>query len=55
MNGLVERLKEPSSWAGLGGLLAMVGVSLDPGVLHGLSLVGAGLAWVAAFLMPEQK
>ena len=32
MTELLNRFKEPSSYAGLTGLLAMVGVQMDPGL-----------------------
>lgn len=51
---LIERFKEPSSWAGIGGLLVLFNVNLDPGLLDKVTIVAAGLAWIAAFFLREK-
>ena len=50
---LAARLKEPSSWAGLGAVFMLVGVHLDPGLLQSIVYVGTGIAGVVAFFVPE--
>lgn len=52
---LVERFKEPSSWAGLAAFAGMVGFNLDPGVAHGIALVGAGVCTLVAIFVPEKS
>jgi len=52
---IAARFKEPSSWAGIAGLLGVVGIHLDPGMANSVMLIGAGIAGVIAFLMPEKK
>lgn len=50
---LVSRLKEPSSYAGLGGLLAMIGLHLDPGLVQSIAGVLAAIAGAVAFFLPS--
>ena len=47
----IARFREPSSWAGIGVLLATFGVDLGDELLDAIALVGAGLA---AGLYPPQ-
>jgi hypothetical protein len=55
MKALLTRFKEPSSWAGLSALVAMVGLNVNPGLLQSVTLIGAGLCGVLAFFIPEGK
>ena len=55
MNALVNRLKEPSTWATIFAALAAVGVSLDPGLMQNITAAGAGVAGLLGFFMPENK
>lgn len=50
---LIARVKEPSSWAALGGLLVTVGV-LNPGTQQKYLLIVGGIMSVLGFAMPEQ-
>lgn len=52
---LGARLREPSSWAAVSALLGVLNLSLDPGLMHDLSLIGMGLGGVIAFVLPEGK
>lgn len=52
---LGARLREPSSWAAVAALLGVLNLSVDPGLMHDLSLVGMGLGGVIAFVLPEGK
>jgi sulfite exporter TauE/SafE len=54
MKYIVDRLKEPSSYAGLGALLALVGVNLDGQLLQAIAGVAAALAGLASILIKEQ-
>lgn len=47
MTELLNRFKEPSSYAGLTGLLAMVGVQMDPGLAQHIA---GGLAAIVGIL-----
>ena len=55
LKSLLTRFSEPSSWAGLACLAAVAGVHLDPGMTQSIVYIGAGLAGLAAFLIPEGK
>ncbi len=52
---LAARFKEPSSWAGIGSMLALLHLNLDPGLVNSVTLIGAGLAGLVAFFVPEKK
>lgn len=53
MNGLINRLKEPSSWAAIAAGLSVFGVALDPGLLTKITTAGTGVAALAAFFMRD--
>jgi hypothetical protein len=52
---LADRLREPSSWAGLAGILAAVGVSVSPDIWREATAAATGLAGLAAVLMRERQ
>jgi hypothetical protein len=52
---LADRLREPSSWAGLAGILAAVGVSSSTGIWREGTAAATGLAGLAAVLLRERK
>ena len=54
MNSILARLKEPSTWAALTGMLAAFGIQLDPGLVQNIIGAMSGLAGVAAFFMREK-
>lgn len=54
MQYILDRLKEPSSYAGLGALLALVGVNLDGQLLQAIAGVAAALAGLAAVFVKEK-
>lgn len=49
----VERMKEPSSWLGVGVFLGYLGWHVDPGVMQNISLIGTGLCGLLAFVLPD--
>ena len=51
---LLERLREPSTLAGLAGLLAAVGISLPGEMVTQITIVVGGVAGIASMLMPEK-
>jgi len=51
---LGARLREPSTYAGLATLLGVIGMTIDPGLLKSLSMIGMGLGGAIAFFLPEQ-
>jgi hypothetical protein len=52
---LVSRMKEPSSYAGLAGLLTALHLVLPPGVIQVLPIIGMAIASVLAVLLPERS
>lgn len=51
---IVTRLKEPSTYAGIGGLVAIVGISPDTWTAFA-AMVASIASFAAAILMPENK
>ena len=51
---LLLRLREPSSMAGIAGLLAAVGISLPGDMVTEITVVVGGLAAIASMFMPEK-
>ncbi len=50
---ILQRLREPSTWAGLSALGMVFG--LPPGTIDALGQLVGGLAAVAAIFLPERK
>lgn len=48
-----ERFKEPSSWNGIGGFLLLFGIHADPGLVQGLTYIGAGACWFLGYVLRE--
>jgi hypothetical protein len=55
MKYLINRLKEPSTYAGLAALLAAFGVSIDPGMLQAVVAVATAIAGLASILVGEKS
>lgn len=55
LKSIAARFSEPSSWAGLAGILGMLGVNAPSGVVQAASMIGAGVAGLVAFFVPEGK
>jgi len=47
------RLREPSTYAGISALLAVLGFNIDPGLMKNLSMIGMTAAGAAAVAMPD--
>ena len=54
MHAIISRFKEPSSYAALTGVLALVGINVDPGLMQQISTALAALAGVAGFFLGER-
>jgi len=50
----LQRLSEPSTYAGLTGLIGMVGVSLPEGIGQYISYALAGIAGIVSILLKEK-
>jgi hypothetical protein len=55
MKKFLNRLREPSSWAGLAALGSLAGLSLPPETMQAIVQAATGIAAVAAVLLPENK
>lgn len=51
---IATRLKEPSTWAGLTGILAVININLDPGWIDQISFWGAIVAGALATGLAEK-
>ena len=54
MSYLIDRLKEPSTWAGLAGALVAFHISIDPGLWQHIVDFGIAAAGLAGVLIPEK-
>jgi len=52
---IANRLREPSTWAGVSMLAAMFGVQLPPGLGEAVATIIAGVSAVAAVVVPERR
>ena len=52
---IFNRFKEPSSWAGITGLIAVLLPNLNPGLVSSAVAVLAGIAGLLAVIMAEKK
>lgn len=53
LKNVFKRMKEPSTWAGLGIIAAMLGV--PPGTFELVTQIGLGVAGLFAVALPETK
>lgn len=51
---LIARAREPSTWAGVGVMLAALGLHLNSDVVQAIGFAGPALAGLLAALMPDQ-
>lgn len=51
---LLQRLREPSTMAGLAGLLAAVGISIPGEMVTQITVVVGGIAGIASMMMKEK-
>jgi hypothetical protein len=52
---ILERMKEPSSWAGVASMIAMVWASMPEGFGKYLAMAGAGISGLISVIMAEKK
>jgi len=55
MKALIARLSEPSSYASLTGILAMVGVSVPSGLMQNIVMALAGVFGIVGFFLKEKS
>lgn len=54
MGAILDRFKEPSSYAGLAGLLGMFGLQVDGGLIQSITYALSGVCGVVAFFLRER-
>ena len=54
MNHIINRFKEPSSYAALAGVLAMVGISIPIELWQNIVMLACGASGVVGFFMSEK-
>ena len=52
---MIDRLKEPSSWAAIAALATTAGLNLDPGLVQSASYIMAGIAGLLGFWLKEKS
>jgi len=55
MNHIISRFKEPSSYAALAGVLAMIGISVPVELWQNIVMLACGASGVVGFFMSETK
>jgi len=53
MNHIISRFKEPSSYAALAGVLAMIGISVPVELWQNIVMLACGASGVVGFFMSE--
>lgn len=51
---IIARMKEPSSWAGIGVMLAGAGLNVEGDLMQAVSFTGMGVAGLLAFFLKEK-
>jgi hypothetical protein len=54
ISGLANRFKEPSSWAGLGAIMGLVGLHMSAAEVGYIVDIGMGAAGLLALFLPEK-
>lgn len=54
MSYVLARLREPSSYSGVAAALASIGIAVPSPLVQALALLGAGLAGLIAFFLPDK-
>ena len=54
MNHIIDRFKEPSSYAALAGVLAMIGVTIPVDLWQNIIMIACGASGVVGFFMSEK-
>jgi len=54
MKALLQRLREPSSYAAIAAVLAMIGVNIDEGLWRDVVMAATGLAGILGVTLREK-
>ena len=52
---IADRLKEPSTWMGLGSLVTAIGWQFSPELWQAIAAVGMGIGGLVAVLLAEKR
>jgi hypothetical protein len=55
MQYILKKLAEPSSWSGLGAILAVVGLNLEADLLQAIAVFGAAAAGLVGIVLDEKS
>lgn len=55
LSALVARMKEPSTWVGLGSLVTAAGFALRPDLWQQISVIGMGVGGLLAAILAEKS
>lgn len=55
MHYIIKRLREPSTWGGLGMLLISLGMGIPPGAIEAVTSIGVGVAGLASIFLGEKS
>lgn len=55
MHYIIKRLREPSTWGGLGMLLVSLGMGIPPGAIEAVTSIGVGVAGLASIFLGEKS
>lgn len=50
---ILKRFKEPSSWASLAAIFALLGLNMPESMMQNITQVGMGLAGILGFFMSD--
>lgn len=54
MQFFIQRMREPSTWAGLASVLMAFGLGIPPGTVEAVAQVGMGVAGLVAVFVREK-
>lgn len=55
LNAIIEKMKEPSTWVGLGTLVTAIGWNIKPELWASISGVAMGIGGLLAVILSERK
>ena len=55
MEGLISRLKEPSTWRGIAGIAALLGIAISPEMQNAIVAVAVGVVSIIEIFRKEKN
>ena len=53
MDNILNRFKEPSSWASMAAIFALLGINMPESMMQNITQVGMGVAGILGFFMSD--